>query len=324
MIIVRVPYRVSLFGGGSDFDFFFKKEKSIIFSGTINKYIYIIYSENPVDAPKKHKFSYSKIEEVNSLKKIKHPIINYVFRNNIFKNKKINLMIKNDMAFSSGLGGSSSFTVGLVALKNFLSKKKYCPLSTYKEAVKIERKILKEKGGVQDQAVCAYGGFNKLVFFKNKINVKKIDKKITNLFSKRLYLVYVSSNINSSKFYKHNTKNNIFDILRLEVENSKRFEQLINKKNINFNQLKYLFDQNRTNKSLINYKAYTPDISNIFNIFIKNKIFNFKLCGSGGRGYIMLLENKKKIKKIKSLIGKKYNFTKVNYIDEGPKIITLD
>lgn len=124
MIVIQVPYRISLFGGGTDFEFFYKKEKSTVFSGTINKYIYIIFSENPVDAPKRHKFSYSKIEEVNCLSNIKHPVLNHIFKDKIFKDKNINLLIKNDMAFSSGLGGSSSLTVGLVTLKNFLKKKK--------------------------------------------------------------------------------------------------------------------------------------------------------------------------------------------------------
>ena len=191
MIIVKVPYRISFVGGGTDFKNFFTKKKSIVVNSTINKFLYIIFSENPIDAPKRHKFSYSKIEEVDNVDNLKHPLLRYFFKDKIFKNFNINLSIKNDMAYSSGLGGSSALTVGLIMIKNYLYKKKYNKEKIFEEAVHIERNILKEYGGVQDQAACSFGGFNKFLFYKNNIKQQSISLKKTSNISKNLYLMYV-------------------------------------------------------------------------------------------------------------------------------------
>lgn len=321
MIIVKVPYRVSFVGGGTDFKSFFKKKKSIVVNSTINKYLYIIFSENPIDAPKKHKFSYSKIEEVDHIDNLKHPLFRYFFKDKIFKNLSINLSIKNDMAYSSGLGGSSALTVGLIIIKNYLYKKKYSKEKIFKEAVNIERNILKEYGGVQDQAACAFGGFNKFLFHKNNIKNQSISLKKTSNISKNLYLMYVSSNINSSKIHK-NIKKNINPFLVSEIDNVNKFLKIIDKTKFSLDEFNQIFKTNRSLKNKINNNSYNKQIIQIFEKLLKMKIYNFKLCGSGGRGYILILEEKQKI--LSFMKKYNYNITKIELTNENAKLVKLD
>ena len=124
ILISKTPLRVSLFGGGTDFPEFFSKRRAILIGGSINKYIYIIltryYSELFFH---KLKFFYSKLEFVKSNKDIKHPVIKKIFtKEKITKN--VELHIASDLPSNSGLGSSSSFTVGLMNLVNFFKKKK--------------------------------------------------------------------------------------------------------------------------------------------------------------------------------------------------------
>ena len=125
IIISKTPLRVSLFGGGTDFPEYFSKKKSIIIGGSIDKYIYISLSKYYSNLFKhKLKFFYSKLEFVKSNKKINHPVIRKIFtRENLKEN--IEMHIASDLPSNSGLGSSSSFSVGLINLISYYKKKKF-------------------------------------------------------------------------------------------------------------------------------------------------------------------------------------------------------
>ena len=122
-ILSKTPLRISLFGGGTDFPEYFKNEKSLIIGGAIDKYIYISLSNYYSNLFKdKLKIFYSKLEFVNKNTSIKHPVIKQIFIKEKIK-KNIEIHIASDLPSNSGLGSSSSFSVGMLNLINFYKRK---------------------------------------------------------------------------------------------------------------------------------------------------------------------------------------------------------
>jgi D-glycero-alpha-D-manno-heptose-7-phosphate kinase len=113
MIITKTPYRISLFGGGTDLPSWFKKKKSLIISGTINKYVYLSLRDLGNLYFNKYRFVYSRTEETLSLSDFEHPVIRNIFSYFNYK-KNFELQYSGELPARSGLGSSSSFVVGLI------------------------------------------------------------------------------------------------------------------------------------------------------------------------------------------------------------------
>ncbi|MGA2372143.1 MAG: hypothetical protein ACLPPV_15485 [Candidatus Korobacteraceae bacterium] len=167
MLIARTPLRMSFFGGGTDFPQFFLKHGGAVLGTAIDKYIYHCVTEFPSRLfDYSIRLAYRKVECVRSLDEIEHRPFREVLRFlNIERDVEISLAA--DLPSSSGLGSSSSFTVGLInALKAFQGRF----ISQYELAnlaVHIERNILKEEVGCQDQVLAAYGGLNVVRFIRD-------------------------------------------------------------------------------------------------------------------------------------------------------------
>ena len=159
-VISKTPYRISFFGGGTDFPEWFTNNEGMVISTTINKYSYLIMSSDE-GLNHKYKIKYYERENVNSLNKIKHPVIKKALR--YFKNiKNLHLSHHGDLPAQTGIGSSSAFTVGLMNSLNYLSRKKLTKKELALKAIYFERKILKEFVGYQDAIASSIGGFNKI------------------------------------------------------------------------------------------------------------------------------------------------------------------
>lgn len=166
MIISRTPYRVSFFGGGTDYHTWYNNHGGAVLSTTINHYCYLTCRHLPPFFDEKHRIVWSQIEKVNNTVDIKHPAVRAVLQY-MQENNGLEIHHTGDLPARSGLGSSSAFTVGLLnamhALQGRMSNKRELAC----EAVHIERDILKENVGVQDQIATAYGGFNKITILQN-------------------------------------------------------------------------------------------------------------------------------------------------------------
>ncbi|VVC76470.1 D-glycero-alpha-D-manno-heptose 7-phosphate kinase [Aquicella siphonis] len=162
MIISRTPYRISFFGGGTDYHTWYQKHGSAVLSTTINHYCYLHCRNLAPFFKHKSRIVWSKIEEVARHADIQHPAVNAVLEYLQF-NQGIEVNHQGDLPARSGLGSSSAFTVGLLhavyGLRGMMSSKRELAC----EAIHIERDILKENVGVQDQIATAYGGLNKIL-----------------------------------------------------------------------------------------------------------------------------------------------------------------
>ena len=157
IIISEAPLRVSLLGGSTDVKNFYSKQISHIFGGSINKHVYVISNELSKFANENFRFTYRITESVKMAKNFNHPVVKEALK--IYKDiKYINISTMADLPGQTGLGSSSAFTVALIHNLTSIQKENHSPLEIAKIAIKIEREIIKEPGGIQDQLHSAIGG----------------------------------------------------------------------------------------------------------------------------------------------------------------------
>jgi D-glycero-alpha-D-manno-heptose-7-phosphate kinase len=166
MIISRTPYRISFFGGGTDYPAWYRKHGGAVLATTIDKYCYLTCRYLPPFFEHKIRIVYSKIESCQTAEEITHPAVREALRH-VAVDRGIEIHHDGDLPARSGMGTSSSFTVGLLhalyALKGYMPSKQQ--LAT--ESIYIEQEVLRETVGSQDQVSAAYGGFNHITFLTN-------------------------------------------------------------------------------------------------------------------------------------------------------------
>lgn len=163
MIISRTPFRISFFGGGTDYPAWYRQHEGAVLTATIDKYCYISVRYLPPFFEHRFRVVYSKVESCQKVDEITHPAVREVLRYlNIDRGLEIHH--DGDLPARSGIGSSSAFTVGflnaLYALKGCMPDKRQLAL----EAIHIEQEILRETVGSQDQVQAAYGGLNHITF----------------------------------------------------------------------------------------------------------------------------------------------------------------
>lgn len=170
MIIVRTPYRVSLFGGSTDYPSYFKTYGSTLIGFAIDKYCTVTIDELPSFADCNFQAFYSKAERKQSIDEIENPGIRGTLKflhNNFYTLNKLAIYIQNEIPAQTGMATSSAMIVGLLNAVHTMYGVKVSSRRLAKEAIYVERELLKEAGGWQDQIWCAYGGFNEIEINKN-------------------------------------------------------------------------------------------------------------------------------------------------------------
>lgn len=166
MIISRTPFRVSLFGGGTDYPPWFREHGGSVLGMAIDKYCYISVRALPPFFEHRHRIAYSKIETVQSIDDIQHPAVRAVLQ---YLQVQIGMEIHHDgdLPARSGLGSSSSFTVGLLNALYALDGRMRTKRQLAEEAIHVEQNVLNEAVGCQDQIWAAFGGMNRIDFGKD-------------------------------------------------------------------------------------------------------------------------------------------------------------
>jgi D-glycero-alpha-D-manno-heptose-7-phosphate kinase len=166
MIISRTPFRISFFGGGTDYPGWYKKHGGAVLATTIDKYCYLTCRYLPPFFEHKIRVVYSVIESCQSAEEIRHPSVRAVLKHLDF-NRGIEIHHDGDLPARSGMGSSSSFTVGLLNAMHALMGRMPTKHELAMQSILIEQQHLKETVGSQDQMMAAYGGFNHIVFLPN-------------------------------------------------------------------------------------------------------------------------------------------------------------
>jgi D-glycero-alpha-D-manno-heptose-7-phosphate kinase len=174
MIITRTPYRISFFGGGTDYPGWYREHGGSVLSTTIDKYCYLTARYLPPFFEHRIRLVYSRIESCNHVNEIQHPAAREILR---FLNieRGIEIHHDGDLPARSGMGSSSAFTVGLLNALHGLSGRMAGKQQLAREGIKIEQEILRETVGSQDQVNAAYGGFNHILFHQSEeISVRPV------------------------------------------------------------------------------------------------------------------------------------------------------
>ena len=317
MIISKTPYRLSLFGGGTDYPEWYSSNRSEIITAAIDNHCYLSVKNLPPYFSYKYRIAYSRIEMVNDIDDIDHPSVRNCLK---YLNIEDGLSFTHDgeIPARSGVGSSSAFTVGLL---NALFRLKGVQLSKKdlaQKAIYVEQFLNEEAVGIQDQIAAAYGGLNKITagpgrdWEVNPLNVsdeyiRELEKHILLGFSgkSRLSDVQAKKQVNAV----HRNKGILEEIMgitsiamnRLENEDSMdMIGQMIG--------ATWRFKKTLTN-GLTNDK-----LDDIINVSEKNGSLGGKLMGAGGGGFFMFVvppekqeDFKKVMKNIKVWIPFKLN-----------------
>jgi D-glycero-alpha-D-manno-heptose-7-phosphate kinase len=166
MIIVRTPFRVSFFGGGTDYPAWYEKHGGAVLTSTLDKYCYISARKIPPFLGSKYRVVWSKIEMVDRLEDIEHRGVRGCLQA-LGIEEGIEVHHAADMPARAGLGSSSAFTVGMLHALHAMRGVYAGQSQLAREAIRVEQDILHETVGVQDQIECAYGGFNHIEIARN-------------------------------------------------------------------------------------------------------------------------------------------------------------
>ncbi len=328
MIISKTPFRMSFFGGGTDFPQWYNNHGGCVLTTTINKYCYINLRKLPPFFNYQFRLRYFKTEEKKNIKSISHKSFKEILSYYKFDKEFIEIVYHADLPALSGLGSSSSSTVGMInavnAYKNVrLSKKKL-----YYEAIKIEQQILKENVGSQDQANAAYGGFNFFEFKKNNIKVNTINnKKNINKLENSILLIFTgmqrhSQNIEKDKINSINKKKSIHNLLTMK-DITYEAKKLIMSKNFNQKYFGELLNEQWKLKKNLSSRVTNNKIDEIYNGALDMGAFGGKLLGAGAGGFLMLVCDHATKKKIKKKYFKLMNIP-IKFENEGSKILYLN
>ena len=292
MIISRTPFRVSFFGGGTDYPTWFQENGGVVLSTAIDKYCYITCRYLPQFFEHNYRIVYSKIENVRVIDEIAHPAVRAVLAYYQCE-KGLEIHHDGDLPARSGLGSSSSFTVGLINAVMALNGSYISKEELAVNAIDIEQNVIGESVGSQDQVSAAFGGFNRIEFLRDgSFQVTPIILKKHRLHelqdSLMLFFTGLSRNapeIAQSKI--ENFKNREFELLRMTEMVGEAIKLLQGNGPIaDFGRL--LFESWQYKRTL-SAKVTTPEIDAIFDTAMANGAVGGKLLGAGGGGFVLLV-----------------------------------
>ncbi len=302
MIISRTPFRISFFGGGTDYPQWYKKNKGSVISTTINKFSYINVRYLPPFFKYKYCIRYFKREEKENINQIEHPSVRETFK--YFKiNEGIEMVHNADLPALSGLGSSSTFTVGLVKAISALNGKMLTKKELANYAIEIEQNKIKENVGSQDQTAAAFGGLNRIDFMGSKtsfvVNPIILDKSYEKKFEENLILIFTGQSRRGELIAKDQISK-----IKDKKDQYKKMYDLVNeadyilKNRKNLDGLGELLNYQWKLKKTFSDKITNPEIDKIYSMAIKAGAIGGKLLGAGNGGFMLFYARKKDHKKI--------------------------
>ena len=289
MIITRTPFRMSFFGGGTDFESYFKEHGGAVLSTTFDKYCYVSVRHLPRFFDYWNEIIYSKIERVQHTDEIMHPAVR-----NAMKMKdmhELRLSYDADLPARSGLGTSSSFAVGMLNAFSALKGKKLSKRQLADEAIYLERVLCNESGGIQDQIAAAFGGLNLISFGADGYEVRPVDifKDRKDELNDRLMLFFTGFSRFSSDIQQGTVKalKDKYAELKEMTELTFEAERLLRDEDANLNEFGRMLDHTWKLKRGISNGISTGSIDDMYAAGIKAGALGGKLLGAGGGGFLL-------------------------------------
>jgi D-glycero-alpha-D-manno-heptose-7-phosphate kinase len=316
LIITKTPFRISFFGGGTDYPTWYKNYGGSVLATTIDKYCYISCRHLPPFFEHKHRIVYSRIENVKSINEIEHPAVRGVFSwMNIVDGLEVHH--DGDLPARSGLGSSSAFTVGLIHALKGLNGELVSKSQLARDAIYIEQNLLNENVGSQDQISAAFGGFNKILFHKNdSFSVESITLSALRRQDLQSHLMLcftgfsrIADSVAKSKI--DNFKNREAELIRMGEMVDEAINILLSN-HISIDEFGKLLDLSWKYKRSLSERVSTPEIDQIYDAAIQAGAIGGKILGAGGGGFMLLFAKPEKQpairERLKKLVHVEFNF----------------
>lgn len=325
MIITRTPFRVTLGGGGTDLPSYYSKYGGFIFSFTLDKYMYINVKKSFTDDLIRVK--YNKSETVANLHEIKHDIARECLTK-VHLSNGIEISSMADIPSGSGLGSSSTYTVGLLNALHNLNRDYLSLHDLAEEACEIEIDTLKKPMGKQDQYLAAFGGFLVMNIDKDgKVEVTRAKASASTLdnLNRNLLMFYTGENRQSQNILQNQdnaTKKNesqVMESLHYIKESGYKILEIVESGDIT--ELGKMFDRHWDYKKKMSSNISNSNFDDIYNLAKENGAIGGKISGAGGGGFFTFYceENQEKLRSTMKKVGLRE--LRFDFDFEGTKVL---
>lgn len=306
MIICRTPFRISFFGGGTDYPSWYRTHGGAVLATTIDKYCYLTCRYLPPFFEHRFRIVYSKIERCHTLDEIIHPAVREVLR--YLKNDRgVEVHHDGDLPARSGMGSSSAFTVGLLHALYALQGRMPSKHQLAMESIHLEQEILKETVGSQDQVSAAYGGFNHITFLSNgEISVRPITIERQRLSDLNAHLMLFYTGIERTASEVADSYVNNFDDKKRQMRILKDLVDESIAVLTSGQDLKYfgeLLHEAWLAKRSLSAKVSNTEIDGLYGDAVSAGALGGKLTGAGGGGFLLLFAPPDKHEAIKEKLN---------------------
>lgn len=322
MIIVKIPFRLSIGGGGTDLPSYYKQFGGQLITASINRYMFV--SINEPATSDKIKLYYAYTERVSDVSEIKHNIIRESLKLHSI-NRPIEIGSMADIEAGTGMGSSSVFTVGLLAGLNILKRNFISPIELAEEACKVEIDLVGKSIGKQDQYAASLGGINELIIDKSGVvivNPLNLDKEVIFELENKLMMFYTNVTRDANEILTEQSKKidqlEIIEAMHEIKEIGKEIKRSLLKGDIdNFGKLLH---DHWIIKKTISDKMSTMKIDEVYKTGLKHGAIGGKIMGAGGGGLLLFCtSDRRRLKERMEFEGLKYMDFRFEF--EGCKVI---
>lgn len=297
IVAVRTPLRVSLFGGGTDYPAYFRRAPGAVLGFTIDKYIYLSALPLSASVDYRYRLSYSQVENVDSVARIRHPVVRAVLQHYGF-DEPTDFSVQADLPAAAGLGSSSSFTVSVVNLVSHLMGTPRTRMELAREAIHVEQVLLREHVGVQDQLHASFGGINRFDLAGDSIRLTPINVSGRDLgtLADWMVLVYTGVKRRATTVVADQVKSTSAGALDAELREMAAFvdaaQQVLEdaaRREEAPARIGALLHESWQIKKRLSAKVSAPEIDALYEACLGHGALGGKLCGAGGGGFLLMV-----------------------------------
>jgi len=290
MVITKTPYRISLFGGGTDHPAWYKEHGGEVLSFAIDKFCYLTTRILPPFFDHRYRIAYSKVEHVKTISEIQHPAVREAIRK-FSPELALEIHHDGDLPARSGVGSSSAFAVGLIHSLTVLQNQNLSIAQIAEEAIILEQEILMENVGSQDQIACALGGMNYLKFGTNpkwSSYAILLSPNFKSAIEDRIVLIYSgvhrsSSDVQANFLVDLQKKGKIME----RTTNLARECRSLIESEGNLDLIGEMLAESWFLKKQMNGHSVTTELENLWEASVRAGALGGKVLGAGGGGFCM-------------------------------------
>ena len=324
MIISRTPFRISFFGGGTDYPIWYRDNGGVVLNTTIDKYCYISCRFLPPFFDYKYRIRYSLREEKGDIDEIQHPAVRECLKFMRIK-QGIEMVHTSDLPARSGIGSSSAFTIGFLNALYALAGRMVGKRRLASNAIYVEQDVVGESVGSQDQVAASFGGFNRIEFNgKENFIVQPVTlnrKRITEL-QNHLMFFFTGFSRTASEIVVEQIRNTASKSTELKNMRGMVDEavEILNNANEDIEGFGRLLDDSWRLKRSLSSRVSTDAVDDMYEVALKAGAIGGKLCGAGGGGFMLLFVPPRKQRQVRKALD---NFLHVPFSFEtlGSQII---